>query len=158
VTSAPRTRSVSKRFTSAFIAVVTVLLVGFAAVVIVVNVRKVDADLKELLDDVARLAQVSLPVPVWNLDGDAVTSFSEALLLRDALVSVEVFSEGQSSLPGTGRAWAVCASRTSPNRPRTSRSPPTSSTRARRSVECNWLFRAGACGRRSSGMPPGSSP
>ena len=92
----PGTRSVSKRFTSALIAVVTVLLVGFAAVVIVVNVRKVDADLKELLDDVARLAQVSLPVPVWNLDTEAVTSFAEALLLRDALAFVEVLSAGQS--------------------------------------------------------------
>ena len=91
-----RTRSVSKRFTSAFIAVVTVLLVGFAAVVIVVNVRKVDADLQDLLNDVVRLSQVSLPVPVWNLDTDAVTSFAEALLLREPLAFVEVLSEGQS--------------------------------------------------------------
>jgi signal transduction histidine kinase/CheY-like chemotaxis protein/HAMP domain-containing protein len=100
----PVTRSVSKRFTSAFIAVVTVLLVGFAAVVIVVNVRKIDTDLRELLNDVAGLAQVSLPAPVWNLDTELVTSFADALLLREPLTFVEVLSEGQSiaarSLPG----------------------------------------------------------
>ena len=89
-------RSVSTRFTLALTAVVTVLLVGFAAIVIAVNVRKMDNDLRELLDDVARLAQVSLPAPVWNLDTDLVTSFADALLLREPMVFVEVLSEGQS--------------------------------------------------------------
>jgi hypothetical protein len=43
-------------------------LVAFAAIVIVVNVRKIDADLKDLLDDAARLSQVSLAVPcgIWT--------------------------------------------------------------------------------------------
>ena len=94
--------SVSTRFTLALIAVVTVLLVGFAAVVVAVNVRKIDADLQELLDDVARLAQVSLPVPVWNLDTVLVTSFADALLLREPMVFVEVLSEGQPIASRTG--------------------------------------------------------
>jgi signal transduction histidine kinase/DNA-binding response OmpR family regulator len=89
-------RSISTRFTLALTAVVTMLLVGFAAIVIAVNVRKMDNDLRELLDDVARLAQVSLPAPVWNLDTDLVTSFVDALLLREPMVFVEVLSEGQS--------------------------------------------------------------
>jgi len=89
--------SIGKRFTGALIAVVTVLLVGFAAIVIAVNVRKVDADLSEQLDDAARLAQVSLAVPVWNLDTDALTSFAEALLQRDPLAFVEILSENQSA-------------------------------------------------------------
>ena len=90
-----RTRSLSKRFTTAFIAVVTVLLVAFAAVVIAVNVRKIDAELLDTLDDSVRLAQVSLPVPVWNLDTELVKNFADALLLREALAFVEVLSEGQ---------------------------------------------------------------
>jgi len=94
--------SISTRFTLALIAVVTVLLVGFAAVVIAVNVRKIDADLHELLDDVARLAQVSLPVPVWNLDTELVTSFADALLLREPMAFVEVLSEGQSIAARSG--------------------------------------------------------
>ena len=89
-------RSVGKRFTFALTAVVTVLLVAFAAVVIAVDVRKVDANLRELLDDVARLAQVSLPVPVWNLDTDFIKGFADALMLREPMAYVEILSEGQS--------------------------------------------------------------
>src|SRR5499427_614115 len=89
-------RSVSKRFTSAFIGVVTLLLVAFAAIVIVLNVRKMDAELRDLLDDLARLSQISLAVPVWNLDTEAVGTFAEALLLREPLAYVEILSEGRS--------------------------------------------------------------
>ncbi len=92
----PPTRSVSTRFTAALIGVVTLLLVAFAAVVIAVNVRQIDAELNDLLDDASGLAQVSLAVPLWNLDTDTLTSFAEALLLRDALVFVEILSEGQA--------------------------------------------------------------
>src|SRR5215470_5693472 len=77
-------RSVSKRFTSAFIGVVAL------------NVRKMDAELRDLLDDLARLSQISLAVPVWNLDTEAVGTFAEALLLREPLAYVEVLSEGRS--------------------------------------------------------------
>ena len=91
-----RTRSVSKRFTVAFIGVVTLLLVAFAVVVIVGNVRRIDADLRDLLDDAARVAQVTVPVPLWNLDTETLSSFSEALLLSDPLVFVEIISDGQS--------------------------------------------------------------
>jgi signal transduction histidine kinase/CheY-like chemotaxis protein len=91
-----RTGSVSKRFTAAFIGVVTVLLVVFAAVVIGANVRKINADLDDLLDDAARLARVTVPVPLWNLDSDTLSSFADALLLREPLEFVEIVSEGQS--------------------------------------------------------------
>src|SRR5262245_45371309 len=97
--------SVSKRFTSAFIGVVTILLVAFAAIVIVVNVRRIDADLQDLLDDLSRISQVSLAVPVWNLDTDAITSFAEALLLRQPLAFVEILSEGQSMVVRTQPAF-----------------------------------------------------
>jgi signal transduction histidine kinase/DNA-binding response OmpR family regulator len=92
-----RARSVSTRFTVAFIGVMTGLLVAFAVVVIVANVRRIDADLRDLLDDSARLAQVTLPVPLWNLDTETLSSFAEALLVREPLVFVEVLSEGQSA-------------------------------------------------------------
>ena len=95
-TAPARTRSVSKRFTAAFIGVVTLLLVVFAVVVIVGNVRRIDADLRDLLEDAARLAQVTVPVPLWNLDTETLSSFSEALLLSEPLVFVEIISDGQS--------------------------------------------------------------
>jgi signal transduction histidine kinase/DNA-binding response OmpR family regulator/HAMP domain-containing protein len=88
-------RSVSARFTSALIGVVTVLLIGFAAVVIVLNIRKVDNDLQDLLSDAAQLAQVSLAVPLWNVDTDTITSFADALLRQESLAFVEILSEGR---------------------------------------------------------------
>jgi signal transduction histidine kinase/CheY-like chemotaxis protein/HAMP domain-containing protein len=100
------TRSVSKRFTSALIVVVAGLLVVFASVLIAVNVRKIDRDLQGLLDHAARLAQVSLAVPLWNLDTDAVSAFGDALLLDDSVAFVEIISEGHPVLVTTRRNYA----------------------------------------------------
>ncbi|MGH7797225.1 MAG: response regulator [Candidatus Binatia bacterium] len=94
--SPSRTRSVSKRFTYALIGVVTLLLFGFAAVAIFINIRRIDANLQNRLDNIAKLAQVSLAVPLWNLDNDAMEHFAEALLLDESLTSVRIFSEGRS--------------------------------------------------------------
>ena len=92
---APRARSVSKRFTLAFIGVVTVLLVGFAVVAIVIDSRRMEAELREQLDDTARLGQASLAVPLWNVDTETIASFVNALALRESLAFVEILSEGQ---------------------------------------------------------------
>jgi signal transduction histidine kinase/DNA-binding response OmpR family regulator len=96
VAAAPKSRSISKRFTTALVAVVTLLLVVFAAIVIVVNARRIDAELQDVLEEVGRIAQVSLPAPVWNLDTDFVKGFTDALMLRDSIAFVEVLSEGQT--------------------------------------------------------------
>jgi signal transduction histidine kinase/CheY-like chemotaxis protein len=89
------TQSISKRFTTAFIGVVTLLLVAFATVVIAVNMRKIDRDLQELLDNAAKLAQVSLAVPLWNVDTETIKRFGDALLLQDSLAFVQITSEGR---------------------------------------------------------------
>src|SRR5439155_22484730 len=60
-----------------------------------VTVRRLEAALADSLDDTARLAQVGVPVPVWNLDTELVTNFADALLVREPLAFVEVLSEGQ---------------------------------------------------------------
>src|SRR5215472_7986631 len=100
------TRSVSKRFISALIAVVAALLALFAGVVIAVNVRKIDRDLQGLLNHAVRLAQVSLAVPLWNLDTDAVTAFADALLMDDAVAFVEIVAEGHPVVETTRRNFA----------------------------------------------------
>ena len=62
-TQRSKSRSIGKRFTYALIGVVTLLLVGFAAVAILINVRKIDADLQDRLDNAAKLAQVTVASP-----------------------------------------------------------------------------------------------
>jgi len=91
-----KTTSISKRFTYALIGVVTLLLVGFAAVAIFVDVRRINADLTDRLDNTAKLALVSLAVPLWNLDTDTIDHFAEALLLDDSLAFVQILSGGRA--------------------------------------------------------------
>lgn len=92
----PRVHSISKRFTHAFIGVVTLLLMGFATVAIFINIRRIDADLENQLDNTAKIAQVSLALPLWNLDNDTMDHFAEALLLDESVVFVKILSERQT--------------------------------------------------------------
>lgn len=92
----PRVHSISKRFTYAFIGVVTLLLMGFATVAIFINIRRIDADLENQLDNTAKIAQVSLALPLWNLDNDTMDHFAEALLLDESVVFVKILSERQT--------------------------------------------------------------
>ena len=82
--------SVSHRFTLALTGVVTLLLVAFAIIAIVIENHRMERDLQELLDDTSRLAQVSLKIPLWNVDTETITSVAEALLLQSPMVFVEV--------------------------------------------------------------------
>lgn len=88
------TASVGKRFTATFVGVTTLFLVAFAAVVIHLNIRKIDGDLRGLLDSTAKLAQTSLAVPLWNVDTEAVNRLGDALL-QNSLAFVEITSEGR---------------------------------------------------------------
>ncbi len=97
-----KSSSISKRFTYALVGVVTLLLIGFAAVAILINVRRIDADLRNGLDNVVKVAQVSLNVAIWNLDNQIVGHFAEALLLDESLVFVKILSEGQAIAWRTG--------------------------------------------------------
>src|SRR5262245_8514107 len=67
---------------------------GFAAVAILINVRKIDADLQDRLDNAAKLAQVTVALPLWNLDVETINNFADALLLDESLAFVRILSEG----------------------------------------------------------------
>ncbi len=90
-----RQRSLSKRFTWALVGVVTLVLLGFAIVAIMINVRRIDSALQDRLDNIVSLAQVSLAVPLSNLDHEMLDKFTEALLRDEFLVSVEILSDGR---------------------------------------------------------------
>jgi signal transduction histidine kinase/CheY-like chemotaxis protein/HAMP domain-containing protein len=87
--------SISKRFSYALVGVVTLLLLGFAAVAIFTNIHRIDADLRDRLDNAAKLAQVSLASSLWNLDVETINHFADALLLNGSLAFVRILSEGQ---------------------------------------------------------------
>lgn len=82
--------SVSNRFSFVLIGVVTIILFSFAAVGIFIDIGKIEKDLHSRLDNALRLAQKSLPTPLWNLDNDVAQDFVEALFLNNSIVYTKV--------------------------------------------------------------------
>ncbi len=91
----PKVQSISRRFSYAFIGVVTLLLFGFAAVAIFINITETEKELERRLDYSLNLAEKSLPKALWNLDNDVVDDFVEALFLDDAIVHAKVMWANQ---------------------------------------------------------------
>ncbi len=96
-------RSISRRFSYAFIGVVTFLLFGFAAVAIFINISQSQAELERRLSGALRLAEASLPKPLWNLDSDVADDFVGALFLDDAIVHAKIVWAGQIIASRTAR-------------------------------------------------------
>jgi signal transduction histidine kinase len=94
-TPAPNVRSVSRRFSYAFIGVVTLILLVFAGTAIFVDSGRINAELEKRLDNALKLSYISLPAPLWNLDNDIVDDFIEALFLDESIVFAEVVWGGQ---------------------------------------------------------------
>jgi len=95
-----KNRSISKRFTYALIGVVTLLLLSFATVAIFIDIRRIEADLQNRLDNIAKVTQVSIAGALWNLDDTTLNHYAEALLLDESLVSARILSDGR---PVAGR-------------------------------------------------------
>ena len=87
---APKVQSISRRFSYAFIGVVTLILLGFAALAIFVNITRIEAELENNVENFLKLSNISLPAPLWKLDNDIVTDFIEALFLDQSLVYADV--------------------------------------------------------------------
>ncbi len=92
---APKVQSISRRFSYAFIGVVTLLLFAFAAVGIFINVTQTEAELEKRLDYSLNLARTSLPKALWNLDNDVVDDFVESMFLDDAIVHTKIMWANQ---------------------------------------------------------------
>jgi signal transduction histidine kinase/DNA-binding response OmpR family regulator/HAMP domain-containing protein len=94
-TPAPKVQSISRRFSYAFVGVVTILLLGFAAIAIFVNITRIEAGLENTVENALKLSHISLPAPLWKLDNDIVNDFIAALFLDQSLVYAEVSWGGQ---------------------------------------------------------------
>jgi PAS domain S-box-containing protein len=85
-----KARSIGRRFSYAFIGVVTLLLLGFATTVIFFNIARVDTELNNRLDNASMLAKISLPTALWSFDYDTVNDFVRALFLDKSIVYAKV--------------------------------------------------------------------
>ena len=101
-----RRRSVSLRFAGALIAVISLLLAGFAIVVALSAISDAEAKLENKLNAYLTLAQSALPSPVWNFDTATVDDFVQALREDDEVVFAAVVSEStelsRDSVPELG--------------------------------------------------------
>ena len=83
-------KSVSRRFSTAFVGVVTIILIIFSVFAISLDSARVNKDLGRRLDNALELSSVSLPTPLWNLDNNIVEDFVAALFLDREIVYAEV--------------------------------------------------------------------
>ncbi|MDH3879124.1 MAG: hypothetical protein OET18_14855, partial [Desulfobacterales bacterium] len=84
--TSPKVSSISRRFSYAFIGIITLLLIAFAAVVILFNISRMEKWMEMRLDNAIMFAQNSLPIPLWNMDYTVVNDFVEALFLDESIV------------------------------------------------------------------------
>ncbi len=94
-TPAPKARAVSRGFSYAFIGIVTLILIAFAAVGIVFNIILIEGELASRLDNVMKLARTSLPAPLKNLDNDIVNGFVEAIFIDESIVYAKISKQDQ---------------------------------------------------------------
>lgn len=85
--------SISRKFGYILISVVTLLIVTFAAAGILFNMKTMENDLEIRLKNAVKLAQISLPLPLWNLDTKVADDFVKALFLDKSIVYVKVLWE-----------------------------------------------------------------
>jgi signal transduction histidine kinase/methyl-accepting chemotaxis protein len=83
-------RSVSGRFSYAFIGVVTLILFIYAGTEIFIDNSKINRALEQKIMRALQLSKISLPTPLWNLDNHIVDDFIEALFLDESMVFAEV--------------------------------------------------------------------
>ena len=93
--SSPKTSSISRRFSYALIGIITLLLLAFAAVVIVYDIHRIQSDMEKRLDSAIALSQNSLPIPLWNMDYMVVNDFVEALFLDETIVYIRIYWKDQ---------------------------------------------------------------
>ncbi len=97
--------SISRRLSYALIGVVTVMLVGFAAIAIFVNITRMNVGLESHLENILKLTEASLVKPLWNFDIDTVNGFIEALFLYEPIVYVHIVEEENSITTRTHPAF-----------------------------------------------------
>jgi len=88
-------KSISRRFSYAFVGVVALVCIGFATIAIFINIARTDTEIKNRLDNTVSLAKISLATPLWNFDKDQVEHIFDAMLLDESIVYVEVLWDKQ---------------------------------------------------------------
>jgi signal transduction histidine kinase/HAMP domain-containing protein len=90
IENTPKVSSISRRFSYTLIAVITILLIVFSATVIYIDIKRIEREIGQRLDNAIEFAQNSLPTPLWNLDYVVVHDYVDALFLDDSIVYAKI--------------------------------------------------------------------
>ena len=82
--------SISRRFSYALIGVISLLLIAFATVFILIDIKKIQTEMETRLDNAIEFSQSSLSTPLWNLDYTVVNDFVDALFLNESIAYVKI--------------------------------------------------------------------
>lgn len=91
----PLNKSLARRFGLTLVAVVTVILILFSAVVGWYNHGRKEAELHNQLGQALKLAETSLPEAVWQVDDRSINDILRAILANDAVVYAKVLVDGE---------------------------------------------------------------
>src|SRR5712692_5659489 len=97
--SAQKSYSVGRRFSYAFIGVVTLILFSFATIAILNNISRAGAELEKRLDNISSLAKTSLSTPLLNLDRDVAADFIAALFADKSMLYARIVWKDQVVVP-----------------------------------------------------------
>ena len=86
----PKVHSISRRFSYALIGIITLLLMIFAATVLIFDINKLEGEMQRRLDNAIEFAQNSLSTPLWNMDYAVVNDFVDALFLDESIVYTKI--------------------------------------------------------------------
>ena len=86
----PIVSSISRRFSYTLIGVITILLSVFAATVIFFDIKRIEREIEQRLNNAIEFAQNSLPTPLWNTDYVVVSDFVDALFLDESIVYIKI--------------------------------------------------------------------
>ena len=86
---------VSRRYNLAFIAVLTLMFIVFAVVGTLINLSIWSKKEQSRLDFAIRLATITLPKPLWEMDHDTIDAFVEVLFTDDSIVYARISRRSQ---------------------------------------------------------------
>ena len=107
----PKESSINRRFSYALIVVVAVILFIFATTVIFIEINTIDSTLENRSNNALKLSQISLSIPLWELNNNTIDGFVEALFLDDTIVYANIVVDdgtnlGKSRPPFNGKDFS----------------------------------------------------
>jgi len=94
---------ISYRVSFVMILVVSTIFLGFGTLLSIEQYRSLEHELQERIAIISRLAEKSLPAPMWNVDDQTLQDFMEALFTDLSVVYAEYQIAGNSAIPSSER-------------------------------------------------------